>query len=113
MSSSTLRKLLTMTVVAASLSATIAEAATVNLYSARKEALIKPLLDKFTAETGIEVRLLTGGGDALLARLQNEGANTPPDLFLTVDEGNWHRPLEVAFFNTILPPTILEAVPSH
>src|SRR5690554_904299 len=113
MSSSTLRKLLTMTVVAASLSATIAEAATVNLYSARKEALIKPLLDKFTAETGIEVRLLTGGGDALLARLQNEGANTPADLFLTVDAGNLHRAAEAGVFQPITAPHLLEAVPSH
>ncbi len=113
MSSSTLRKLLTVTVVAASLTASFAEAATVNLYSARKEALIKPLLDKFTAETGIEVRLLTGGGDALLARLQNEGANTPADLFLTVDAGNLHRAAEAGVFQPITAPHLLEAVPSH
>ena len=32
----------------------------VNLYSARKEQLIKPLLDRFTEETGISVNLVTG-----------------------------------------------------
>ena len=31
----------------------------VNVYSARKEALIKPLLDRFTSETGITVNLIT------------------------------------------------------
>ena len=45
----------------------------VSLYSARKEKLIKPLLDKFTASTGIAVNLLTGKADALLKRLEVEG----------------------------------------
>jgi len=31
----------------------------VNLYSARKEALIKPLLDQFTQETGIQVNVIS------------------------------------------------------
>ncbi|MBT6273982.1 MAG: Fe(3+) ABC transporter substrate-binding protein, partial [Chromatiales bacterium] len=41
----------------------------VNIYSARKEALIKPLLDRFTAATGVSVNLVTGKADALLKRL--------------------------------------------
>jgi iron(III) transport system substrate-binding protein len=41
----------------------------VNLYSARKEALIKPLLDKFTQQTGISVNLVTGNADNLITRL--------------------------------------------
>ena len=45
-------------------------AAELNLYSARKEALIKPLLDRFTAESGIRVNLVTGKADALLKRLE-------------------------------------------
>ena len=36
---------------------TIAEE--LNVYSARQEALIKPLLDEFSAETGITVNLVT------------------------------------------------------
>ncbi|MFT5659138.1 MAG: iron(III) transport system substrate-binding protein, partial [Gammaproteobacteria bacterium] len=38
---------------------TNALSAEVNIYSARKEALIKPLLDKFSAETGIKTNLIT------------------------------------------------------
>ena len=57
----------------------------VNLYSARKEALIQPLLMDFQKETGIKVHLLTGKADALLARLKVEGKLTPADLFITVD----------------------------
>ena len=33
----------------------------VNVYSARKEALIRPLLDAFTVQTGITVNLASGG----------------------------------------------------
>lgn len=63
----------------------------VNLYSARKEALIKPLLDRFTEETGIQVNLVTGKADALLKRLQSEGRNSPADVLLTSDAGRLHR----------------------
>ncbi|RUO65773.1 iron(III) transport system substrate-binding protein [Pseudidiomarina planktonica] len=88
-------------------------AETVNLYSARKEALIKPMLDDFTKQTGIEVRLLTGGGDALLTRLQAEGENTPADLFLTVDAGNLHRAAQAGVFQELGSPLALQAVPSQ
>ena len=63
----------------------------VNIYSARQEALIKPLLDQFTAETGIAVNLVTGKGDALLTRLQSEGRNSPADVLLTTDAGRLYR----------------------
>lgn len=62
----------------------------VNLYSARQEALIKPLLDRFTAETGIKVNLVSAKADALLQRLKSEGRNSPADVLLTVDAGNLH-----------------------
>ncbi|GAB6057580.1 Fe(3+) ABC transporter substrate-binding protein [Desulfonatronum parangueonense] len=62
--------------------------AEVNIYSARQEHLIKPLLDEFTAETGITVNLLTGQGPALLERLRSEGRNSPADILITVDVGN-------------------------
>lgn len=67
------------------------QAGEVNLYSARKEELIKPLLDRFSEQTGIQVNLVTGKADALLQRLRSEGANSPADLLLTVDAGNLHR----------------------
>ena len=54
--------------------------AEVNVYSARQEALIKPLLDEFTKKTDIKVNLVTGKGDALLTRLVNEGRNSPADV---------------------------------
>ncbi|MCF7983712.1 MAG: Fe(3+) ABC transporter substrate-binding protein [Thiohalocapsa sp.] len=89
-----------------------AAAEEVNLYSARKEALIKPLLDRFTEETGIEVNLVTGKADALLQRLISEGANSPADLLLTVDAGNLHRAKEAGVTQEIASETLTEAVPA-
>ena len=52
---------------------TLAANEEVNLYSARKEALIKPIIDNFTQQTGIKVNLITGKADALLKRIESEG----------------------------------------
>jgi iron(III) transport system substrate-binding protein len=85
----------------------------VNVYSARKEALIKPLLDDFSAQTGIEVNLVTGKADALLTRLKSEGRNTPADLFITVDAGRLYRAKEAGVLQSITDPQIQAAVPEN
>lgn len=63
------------------------QAPSITLYSARKEQLIQPLLDKFTAQTGVRVNLLTGSADALISRIQSEGNLTPADALITTDVG--------------------------
>ena len=70
---------------------TVSAAEEVNLYSARNEALIKPLLERFTEQSGIKVNLVTGKADALLKRISSEGRNTPADVLLTTDAGRLHR----------------------
>jgi iron(III) transport system substrate-binding protein len=57
----------------------------INLYSARHYDTDRQLYDAFTRETGIRVRLIEGDADQLLARIQNEGRNSPADVFITVD----------------------------
>lgn len=88
------------------------DAAEVNIYSARKEALIKPLLDTFTEKTGIKVNLITGKADALLKRLVSEGRNSPADLFLTVDAGRLHRAKEAKVLQAITGPELAGTVPT-
>jgi len=85
----------------------------VNLYSARKEALIKPLLDEFTRKTGIEVNLVTGNADALLARLGSEGKLTPADLFITVDAGRLYRARSADLFQPVKSQTLQTAIPAR
>ena len=81
-------------VVAGLMAATVAAHAQVNVYSSRKEVLIKPLLDTFTEQTGIEVKLLTGKDDALLKRLAMEGMASPADVLITADVARLHRAKE-------------------
>lgn len=59
----------------------------VTVYTARKEHLIKPMFDRYTAETGVEIRYITDKAGPLLQRLKSEGETTPADLFMTVDAG--------------------------
>jgi iron(III) transport system substrate-binding protein len=68
------------------------------VYSTRKEHLIEPLFNAFTAKTGIKVKYLTGKGGALIERIKLEGKKTKADLFMTVDAGNlWYAVLKIYF----------------
>ena len=85
----------------------------VNIYSARQEALLKPVLDRFSAETGIKVNMVAGRPEGLLQRLRSEGRNTPADLLLTVDAGNLHLAKEAGVFQPVESPILDQAVPPH
>ncbi len=85
----------------------------VNLYSARKEKLIKPLLDKFTTETGIKVNFVTAKADALLKRLEAEGANSPADVFITTDAGRLHRAQQAGVLQSVKSDVLNTAIPEN
>jgi len=82
----------------------------VNIYTYRQPGLIKPVLDAFTAETGIktEVLFLDKG---LEERVQAEGTNSPVDVIMTVDisrltkakEAGITQGLDDAEVNKLLP----------
>jgi iron(III) transport system substrate-binding protein len=57
---------------------------TVNIYSYRRPDLIKPVLDAFTAETGIRTQVLFLD-KGLEDRIAAEGTNSPADVIMTVD----------------------------
>lgn len=63
----------------------------VNLYSAQKEHLIRPVLDKFTETSGIKVRMITGKAAGLVTRIEREGKYSPVDVLLTTDIGNIYQ----------------------
>jgi iron(III) transport system substrate-binding protein len=108
-----IRTLLTLTALALAAPSLPAFAAgEVNLYSARKEELIKPLLDRFTAQTGITVNLVTGKADALLKRLESEGRNTPADLLLTTDAGRLYRAYEAGVLQPVRSDVLERQIPA-
>lgn len=61
------------------------------IYSARNEQLIKPIFDRYTAETGQRIRFVTDDAGPLIERLATEGRNSPADLLITVDAGDLDR----------------------
>ncbi|SIT68492.1 iron(III) transport system substrate-binding protein [Ectothiorhodosinus mongolicus] len=83
----------------------------VNVYSARQEALIKPLMDDFTAQTGIRVNIVSARADALLQRLLSEGRNTPADVLITVDAGNLNNAKQNGVLAAIDSEVLNAAVP--
>ncbi len=84
----------------------------VNVYSARKEALILPILERFKEDTGIEFNLVTGKADELLKRIELEGEATPADIFITTDAGRLNRAKEAGVLQAI-PSASIEPTPEH
>lgn len=85
----------------------------INVYSARKEQLIKPLLTAFSNDTGIKVNLQTGKDDALLERIKREGTNSPADLILTADAGRLYRAAQMGILQPVQSSKINAAVPAN
>jgi iron(III) transport system substrate-binding protein len=67
------------------------EADGIVVYSARNEQLIKPVFDRYTAETGVRIQFVTDDAGPLIERLASEGDHTRADVLMTVDAGElWH-----------------------
>ena len=86
--------------------------ADVNVYSAREESLIKPILDVFSEQTGIKVNLVTAKADALIERLQREGQDSSADVLLTVDVARLHRAKQADLLQPIESETLTDIIPS-
>jgi hypothetical protein len=89
---------------------TAAAADEVNVYSSRHYDSDRALYDAFTKETGIRVRLIEGNADQLIERIRNEGANSPADVFITVDAA-WPAPPRPASCSLSVPPWSKAASP--
>lgn len=103
----------TTLLVSSLVSLSVVAAEQVNVYSARKEALIKPALDTFAEKTGIKVNLITGKADALLTRLRLEGKASPADVFITVDAGRLHRAKEAGVLQPVKSDLLEKVIPEN
>ena len=104
---------LSLIFIATFLCSNLASANEVNVYSARKEVLIKPTLDNFTKQTNIKVNLITGKADALLTRLRLEGKASPADVFITVDAGRLYRAKQAGVLQAIQSKTLNDRIPAN
>ena len=98
-------------ILAAPVAPALAHSGDVNIYSYREPALIQPLLDRFTAETGIKANVLFAG-NGLLERVAAEGELSPADVVLTVDIGNLVGAKDQGLTQPITTPA-LERVPAE
>ena len=90
-----------------------AVSAPVVVYSSRQEHLIKPVFDRFTQETGIEVQFQTGEEGPLIARLEAEGPATFADLLYTVDAGNLWLAANKGLLAPLDSPVLEAGIPAH
>ena len=84
----------------------------VNVYSYRQEVLIRPLLQGFTAKTGIRVNIVFAK-KGMIARLKAEGANSPADAILTVDAGRLIRARQAGVLQPIRSPILEASIPAQ
>jgi iron(III) transport system substrate-binding protein len=84
----------------------------VNIYSYRQEVLIRPLLTRFSKQTGIKVNVVFAKS-GMIARLKAEGANSPADAILTVDAGRLIRAKQAGVLQPIVSEKLAAAIPAQ
>jgi iron(III) transport system substrate-binding protein len=92
---------------------TAAAAEQVNVYSARHYDSDDALYDAFTTATGIEVHVLQGDSDQLIARIQREGGASPADVLMTVDAARLWRAEQAGVLEPVRSKVLEERVPAH
>lgn len=104
----TLRHLLLATAITAPLPAI----ADINIYTTRQPELIQPVIDAFTAETGIAVNMAFVE-EGLVERLIAEGDRSPADLVMTVDIANLQQIVDAGVIQPVESEVLAAAIPAH
>lgn len=89
-----------------------AEAGSLVIYSGRADSLVQPIIDQFSAATGIDVDVRYGSTAEMASVLLEEGQNSPADLFFAQDPGGLGA-LQNAGMLAPLSPEILAEVPAR
>ena len=90
----------------------LAQSGAINLYSSRHYDTDQALYDSFTQKTGLKVNLIEGKGDKLIERIKSEGANSPADVFMTVDAGRLWRAQEAGILQPVSSSTLKTKIPA-
>jgi iron(III) transport system substrate-binding protein len=84
-----------------------------NLYSARHYQTDERLYDNFTTQTGIKINRIDGKEDELMERIRNEGANSPADVFITVDAARLANADALGLFAPVRSKVLESRIPAH
>jgi len=90
-----------------------AEDKELNLYSARHYQTDEALYENFTKQTGIRIKRIEGKEDELLERIKNEGANSPADVFITVDAARLAQADALGLFAPVKSKVLEERIPAN
>jgi len=85
----------------------------VNLYSSRHYDTDERLYSDFTEATGITINRIEGNADELIARMEAEGANSPVDVFLTVDTVRITRAKELGLLQSVDSDILERRIPAY
>ncbi|MBM3392357.1 MAG: Fe(3+) ABC transporter substrate-binding protein [Betaproteobacteria bacterium] len=91
----------------------LAQEKVLNLYSARHYQTDEALYSNFTRQTGIRINRIEGKEDELLERIKNEGANSPADVFITVDAARLAQADALGLFAAVKSKRLEERIPAH
>ncbi len=83
------------------------------VYTARKYQLVDELFQEYGRARGIEVKFVTDDGAPLIQRLTAEGANSPADVFISVDAGDLWRATEAGLLAPVKSAMLEAAIPAH
>jgi len=84
-----------------------------HIYSSRHYNTDEAFYSNFTDQTGIEVKRVEGKGDALIARLQQEGDMTQADLLITVDAGRLWRAEQAELLQPVTSDILQDRISDH
>ena len=107
------KKVLLASLIAAFGLAGTATAAELNVYSARHYQTDEELYGNFTKQTGIKINRIEAKEDELLERIRNEGANSPADIFVTVDASRLAKADELGIFEPVKSASLEARIPAH
>jgi iron(III) transport system substrate-binding protein len=82
------------------------------LYSGRDERFVKPIFDRFSEATGIELNVRYGDSAELAATLTEEGRRSPADVFVAQDAGALGAGASRGYLR-VLPAATLRRVPKR
>ncbi|MFA9438872.1 Fe(3+) ABC transporter substrate-binding protein [Uliginosibacterium sp. sgz301328] len=91
----------------------LAQQAVVNLYTARHYQTDEALYAKFEKATGIKVNRIEGKEDELIERIRSEGANSPADVFITVDASRLAKAEQLGLFAPVKSKVLEQRIPAH
>ena len=85
----------------------------INLYSARQEVLLKPLIEEFEKKTNIKVNIIAAKANQLINRIIQEGEYTKADMLLTTDVGRLYIAKKKNIFQHVDTVKISKYIPKQ